>query len=289
MDYMIHVGIVAVIFAIMSLSLNVLTGFTGLPSLCHAAFAGIGAYTSALLSLRMGLPPVLTLPAAMGMAAALAAVLGRASVRVRNDYMALVTFGFAVLYQSLARNWVELTRGPMGLTGVPAVTLFGYTIQSPAEYLLLAGALLALTWITLRVVVKSPFGRLLCAMRDNEAAVRSAGKDVDAIQVRIFATTAAFAGLAGALYAHYITYVDPDSFSALDSLTVLLMVVFGGLGSLLGSVVGAVVLVTVPELLRLLALPPAVAGPVRQMFYGVLLMSLVLLGSRGLLGRYRWM
>ncbi|HID93192.1 MAG TPA: branched-chain amino acid ABC transporter permease [bacterium (Candidatus Stahlbacteria)] len=249
----------------------------------------MGAYMSALLALRLGLSPWIGLLAGACVAALLGIVIGFPSVRLKGDYLALVTFGFGVIVYAIAKNWVSVTRGPMGLPGIPQFSVFGYQLSTIWSYLILVGAFVALTFFVLRRVTNSPFGRVLKSIREDEIASEALGKDTTRHKLLVFIIGAFFAGIGGSLYAHYITFIDPSSFTVMESITILLMVIFGGMGSILGSVVGAIVLVVFPELLRFLGMPSAIAAQARQMIYGLLLVVLMIRRPQGLLGRYRFM
>ena len=288
MAYILHILIIAGIYIILALSLNLIVGYTGLPALGHAAFSCIGAYMSALLALRLGLSPWIGLLAGACVAALLGIVIGFPSVRLKGDYLALATFGFGVIVYAIAKNWVSVTRGPMGLPGIPQFSIFGFQISDIWSYLILVAAFVALTIFVLRRVTNSPFGRVLKSIREDEIASEALGKDTTKHKLLVFIIGAFFAGVGGSLYAHYITFIDPSSFTVMESITILLMVIFGGMGSILGSVVGATVLVVFPELLRFLGMPSAIEAQMRQMIYGLLLVILMIKRPQGLLGRYRF-
>ena len=218
----------------------------------------------------------------------LGVVIAIPSLRLKGDYLAIATFGLGVIVYSVAKNWVSLTRGPMGLPGIPGFSFFGWQVSEIWAYLILVIAFVLLTYFAIGRVVNSPFGRILTGIREDEIATLAMGKDVDRHKVLVFVIGAFFAGIAGSLYAHYITFIDPSSFTIMESITILLMVVFGGMGSLAGSFVGASVLVVFPELLRFVGLPSSIAAPLRQMIYGLLLIVLMLRRPQGILGRYRW-
>ncbi len=288
MEYFLHILVITGIYVILTLSLNLVVGYTGLAALGHAAFSCVGAYTSALLALNYGVSPWLGLIAGACVAAVLGVVIGAPSLRLRGDYLALATFGLGVIVYSVAKNWVAVTRGPMGLPGIPGFSVFGAEISAVWSYLILVAVFVVLTYLVIRRIVRSPFGRILRAIRDDELAALAMGKNVDKHKIIVFVVGAFFAGIAGSLYAHYITFIDPSSFTVMESITILLMVVFGGMGSLGGSFVGAAVLVIFPELLRFLGMPSSVAAPLRQMIYGLLLIGLMLKRPQGILGTYRW-
>ncbi len=288
MEYFLHILIIAGIYIILTLSLNLIVGYTGLPALGHAAFSCVGAYTSSLLALNFGISPWFGLLIGAGVAVLFGIAIGYPSLRLKGDYLALATFGFGVIVYSVAKNWVSLTRGPMGLPGIPRFSIFGFSLDPLWSYLLLVTVFVLLTIFVLRRVVGSPFGRVLRSIREDEIASEALGKDTAKYKLIVFMLGAFFAGIAGSLYAHYITFIDPSSFTVMESITILLMVIFGGMGNILGSVIGATVLVVFPELLRFLGMPSSIEAPARQMIYGLLLVILMIKRPQGLLGRYRF-
>lgn len=288
MEYILHILVISGIYIILTISLNLIVGFTGLPSMGHAAFSCIGAYTSALLALNMGLSPWIGLFVGACVAALSGIIIGYPSVRLKGDYLALTTFGLGVIVYSIAKNWVSLTRGPMGLPGIPGFSIFGFQLSEIWSYLLLVLVSVIVTVFIIKRIVNSPFGRILRSIREDEIASEVLGKNVSKYKLLVFIIGAFFAGIAGSLYAHYITFIDPSSFTVMESITILLMVIFGGMGSISGSVVGAVILVVFPELLRFLGMPSSIAAPMRQMIYGLLLIVLMLKRPRGLMGVYHF-
>jgi len=288
MEYLFHILVITGIYIILTQSLNLVIGYTGLPSLGHAAFSCVGAYTSALLALYFGLSPWFGIIIGACAAIAIAAVLGAASLRLKGDYLALATLGFGLIVYSVAKNWVLLTEGPMGLPGIHRFSILGFQLSEAWSYLLLVIAFVLLTNLVLKRIVNSPFGRVLQGVREDEVATLAMGKNVNKYKITVFVVGAFFAGIAGGLYAHYITFIDPSSFTVMESITILLMVVFGGMGSLTGSIIGASILVLLPEILRFIGLPSFVAAPLRQMMYGLLLVVLMLKQPMGLLGKYRF-
>ena len=270
------------------MSLNLVVGYTGLAALGHAAFFAMGAYTSSLLSLNYGISPWLGLFIGACFAALVGVVIGIPSLRLKGDYLAIATFGSGVIVYSIAKNWVSLTRGPMGLPGIPGFSVFGLQISAIWSYLILVAFFVFLTYFAISRVVDSPFGRILRGIREDEIATLAMGKDVNRHKILVFVVGAFFAGIAGSLYAHYITFIDPSSFTVMESITILLMVVFGGMGSLRGSFVGAAILIIFPEMLRFLGMPSSIAAPMRQMIYGLLLIGLMLKRPQGILGKYKF-
>lgn len=288
MEYFIHILIITGIYIILTLSLNLIVGYTGLPALGHAAFSCVGAYASSLLAFNYGVSPWLGLLVGAITAGILGIIIGFPSIRLKGDYLALATFGFAVIVYSIAKNWVDLTRGPMGLPGIPRFSLFRVQLSETWQYLIITVVFVLITYFVIQRITNSPFGRILTGIREDEIATQAMGKDINKHKLLVFIIGAFFAGIAGSLYAHYITFIDPSSFTVMESITILLMVVFGGMGSLCGSFLGAAILVIFPEMLRFLGMPSSIAAPLRQMIYGLLLIVLMLWRPQGILGRYRW-
>jgi len=288
MEYLLHILVISGIYIILTLSLNLIVGYTGLFALGHAAFYSIGAYTSSLLALNIGLSPWIGLLIGACVAVLSGIVIGYPAVQLKGDYLALATFGLGVIIYSIAKNWVSLTRGPMGLPGIPGFSIFGFQLSEIWSYLLLVLVFVVITIFVINRIVNSPFGRILRSIREDEIASEVLGKDTTRHKLLVFIIGAFFAGIAGSLYAHYITFIDPSSFTVMESITILFMVIFGGMGSISGSIVGAVILVVFPELLRFLGMPSSIAAPIRQMIYGLLLVVLMIKRPQGIMGAYRF-
>ena len=288
MEYLLHILIISGIYIILTLSLNLILGFTGIPALGHIAFACVGAYTSSLLALNYGISPWIGLLIGAVLASLLGIVIGFPSMRLKGDYLALATFGFGVIVYSISKNWVDLTRGPMVLPGIPKFSVFGFELQPVWAYLILVIVFVFITTFVINRIVDSPFGRILRSIREDEIASLSIGKNINKYKLIVFVDGAFFAGIAGSLYAHYITFIDPSSFTVMESIAVLLMVVFGGMGNIKGSFIGALMLIIFPELLRFLGMPSSIAAPLRQMIYGLLLIVLMIERPQGIIGQYRF-
>jgi branched-chain amino acid transport system permease protein len=275
--YHLHVLIMAGIFAVLAQSLNLLLGYTGLLSLGHAAFFGIGAYASALLTLRAGWPFLAGLAAAVALAGLAGWAIGRLALRLRGAYFVLVTLSFAGVVSLVSVNWMDLTNGPLGLPGVPPPA-FGPLVlrgKAAAYYLVLAAA--ALAYLICLRLVRSRIGRALVALRENEALAAAVGIDGTRYLVLATVVSAAMAGAAGSLYAHYTRFVSPEVFLFGYTVTMVIMVVAGGKGTLAGPVVGAVIFTALPETLR------AVTSWQWQMLaYGVLLILTIFFLPRGI-------
>ena len=275
--YLLHLAVLAGIYLILAVSLNLIIGYAGQVSLGHAAFYGIGAYTSALVALHWHFPFPLAALSAMLVAGGCGLALGLPTLRLKEDYLAIVTLGFGVIMDLVFLN-LEITGGPDGLPGIPSPALLGVSLRPAGLYLIVVAVSVALVLLLTWRLVGSYHGRALRAIRDHEVTAQVMGINTPAYKVVIFALAAALAGLAGSLYAHYITFINPESFGLHTSILILAMVVLGGMGSLPGSVAGAVILTALPELLRQFQ-------AYQDLVYGGLLIGLLILRPEGLLGR----
>jgi branched-chain amino acid transport system permease protein len=280
--YHLHVAIMAGIFGVLALSLNLLLGFTGQLSLGHAAFFGIGAYTSALLTLKAEWSFWPALVAAVALAGAAGWLIGRLALKLRGAYFVLVTISFAGVISLVSVNWIELTNGPLGLPGVPAPELFGWSLRGKTAYYYLVLAALALSYLVCARLVNSRIGRAFVALRENEPLAESIGVDVTHYLVLAAVVSAAMAGLGGSLYAHYTRFVSPEVFLFTYTVTMVIMVVAGGKGTLAGPLVGAVLFTVLPEALR-----AAASWQWQMLAYGVLLVLLVFVLPRGIVPAVR--
>jgi len=283
--YLIHLLILIGIYIILAISLNLAMGFTGLLNIGHVAFYGVGAYTSALLVLNLGVPFWLGLLIGGSVASLFGLLLAIPSIKLRGDYLAIATLGFAIIIENIFRNWVSLTRGPLGLPGIPKPSLFGFTF-SGFSYLILVAFFAFITYIFIKYITNAPFGRVLKAIREDELVVSSLGKNVIKYKTQALMISAFFAGIAGSLYAHYITFIDPSSFTIIESILIISMVIVGGLASVEGSIIGAIILILLPEPLRFLPLPSFVIGALRQMIYAGILIYLLIKRPQGILGEF---
>jgi len=275
--YVLHLAILAGIYIILTLSLNLIIGYAGQVSLGHAAFYGIGAYASALVSLHWHFPfPAAVLAAILG-AGLCGFALGLPTLRLKEDYLAIVTLGFGVIVDLVFLN-LDITGGPDGLPGIPPPSFSGLSLREPWQYLILVVLAVLLVLVATYRLVDSYHGRALRAIRDHEITAQVMGINTPAYKVLIFTLAAALAGLAGSLYTHYITFINPESFGLHTSILILTMVVLGGMGSIARSVLGAVILTILPEMLRQ-------AHAYQDLIYGGLLVGLLILRPAGILGR----
>jgi branched-chain amino acid transport system permease protein len=293
--YLLHLMITTGIFIIAAMSLNLLLGFTGQLSLGHVAFFGIGAYTSALVSLgfdvhilpgfTVGLTPKpvwFAMLSGIAVAGLTGYAIGKLAFRVRGAYFVIVSISFAEVVRLVALNWVELTQGPMALNNIPALTLGAGAfelsfLRKPAFFLLML-ATAVVSYVIIARLVRSRAGRAMIALRENESLAMSVGIDVTHYLVVATVVSAAIAGMAGALYTHYIRIVDPDIFLFIYTVTMVIMVITGGKGTLAGPIVGGVLFGFVPEGLRAMAIEPEL----QWVIYGVLMVLVVFFLPRGI-------
>jgi branched-chain amino acid transport system permease protein len=276
-EYVLNTAVLAGIYVILAASLNITNGYTGLFSFGHAAFYGIGAYTAAILATRLGWGFALTLPAAGVVAALFGAALALITLRLSGIFLALVTIGFQEITFLVTLNWIALTRGPMGIPGVPPPALGGYELRGNTGYYYLILALDVLTLFVVARVVTSRVGRAFVAIREDELAAQASGLPTFRLKVLAFVIATFFAGLAGAFFAHHARFVSADSFRLDETFIILTMLIVGGLGSFLGPIVGAVALVILPEVSRVLA-------EYRGVIYGLVLIAVILFRPEGVAG-----
>jgi branched-chain amino acid transport system permease protein len=285
--YIAHYLVMVGIYAILALSLNLLIGYSGIFSLAHAAIYGIGAYASALVALKLGLGFWGGMLIAAGVGALASALVAIPSLRVSGDYYVVASFGLQVVVLAVFMNWTDLTNGHAGLPGIPRPNVLGWVIDQPFEYVFLAAAFAVLTYAVCWRLTNSAFGRVLQAIRDDEIAAQAMGKNVVQVKIVVACISSALGAMAGSLYAHYITYINPSSFALHESIFIASLVILGGSERLSGPIVGAFLLLAIPEVLKFLAIPDTVAAPMRQVIYGALLIIFMLVRPEGILGRAR--
>ena len=250
-DYYLNILILGCLNAMLVLGLNLLMGYAGQVSLGHAAFFGLGAYASAVLTKTLGLPIPVGLLGGVGVSALVGGLIGIPTLKLRGHYLAMATLGFGVIVYIFLNECVPLTGGPSGFVAIPRLSLFGYAFASDkAYYYLCAGVLALLTLACLRLMA-SRTGRALRAIHVSESAAQAMGIDVAGHKLLVFVFSAAFAGLAGGLYAHYLCFLAPSSFGFNVSVQLVTMVVLGGMASTWGALAGAFFLTALPEALRM--------------------------------------
>jgi ABC-type branched-subunit amino acid transport system permease subunit/ABC-type branched-subunit amino acid transport system ATPase component len=284
MDYLLHILVMISLYAILAASFNLLIGFAGLFALSQAAFFGVGAYTTAILATKLGLPFPVPLVASVLLTAAVGILVALPALRIGGDHLVIVTLALQIIVIAIMVNWRGVTGGTDGIAGIPKIVIAGTALDTPARFLPFAVAMAAVCLAIAGRLAASPFARAVRAMRENEQAVQAAGKNIVAIKLAVFAFSAGLAAVAGGLYAQYISYVSAETFTIDATIYILAMVILGGTGNLWGSLLGAVILTALPELLKFVALPPDIADKSRQILYGLALIVILLLRPQGLLG-----
>lgn len=280
-SFFIHIFIMSAINAVLAMGLNLCMGYIGEKSLGHAAFFGIGAYTTAIMSTHFGLSNPVNLMAALGVTFVFALVIGIPSLRLRGPYFAIVTLGFVLILQLLILNGESLTGGPMGLPGIKKLTVPGlgeaFTLSTDVHYYHLA---MIIFWVALAltmVMTSSKMGRAWLAIRENMDLAESVGINAFRYKLIAFLTGAVLAGLVGAVYAHYIGFVSPRIVDTWTNVFLAAMVVIGGEGTILGPIIGAIMLTMLPEVLRF-------AEAYRMLVYGIILLITVMFAPQGIVG-----
>ena len=286
MEYLLHIGIMLSIYVILVLSTNLTVGMANLLTLCQAAFYGIGAYIGTYFLMLFNLPFVAIALLVMLATGLTSLLISFASVKLKGDYFILGTLGFQMIVYTLLYNWTDVTRGPYGIPGIPSVKLLGlWSLDGIYTYFALAVALAVVVTFVFSRIQQSPYGRILKAIRTDELSAKALGRNTVQLKAWAFFISASFAGVAGLIYASYISYIDPTSFTLDESIFIITALFIGGIGSnVWGPVAGAAVVVILPELLRFVGLPDAVAANLRQIIYGLTLIVLMFVRPQGLLG-----
>jgi branched-chain amino acid transport system permease protein len=271
-DFWLHVLNMIGLFVILGLSLNLLLGYAGMASMAHAAFFGVGAYTAALAARHLGLPFPLTMVAAVAVAALLAGVVTFPALRVRGEYLILLTLAFQMVVYGLMLSWVDLTEGRTGISAIPRPRILGVTLVTPAQFLPLIALCAAGVFAVAYRIGESPLGRVLKALRDDEVAALAIGKSVLRYKVLVFCVSGGLAAVAAALFTHYQAFINPFSFNLDRSIFIVALVVLGGTANPVGTVVGGILFVGLPELLRFLQARQDIVDAIRNLLFGLLLM-----------------
>jgi branched-chain amino acid transport system permease protein len=277
-SFILRIHILIMVYAALALGLNLPTGYTGQVSLGNAAFFAIGAYTSALLVTNAGWGFFAALPVAALLAGAAGLLVGLPSLRLSGSYLSIVTLGFAEIVRMILINWHSMTNGPMGIRNIPRPFLFGMELSlrnGGAYYLMLV--ILLLTALACHLIVRSKIGRAFIAIKEDELAATMMGIRTVRYKVLAFVLSAIISGIVGGFYAHFMRYIDPNTFTFDTSILILSIVIFGGMGTLRGMFLGAILLISFPEVLRFLE-------EYRFVFYGLVLVLMMQFRPQGLLG-----
>lgn len=276
-NYLLHMANISMMFAILTISLNILSGFTGLMSVGHIAFFGIGAYTAAILTTKAGMPILVGFLAAGVVSALFSLLLGLPTMRLRGMYFSVATMAFGEIIYQLIKNLEPLTGGTKGITKIPPIEILGISFKGYRNfyYLMLLGLVLVIL-LTHNLKNSRP-GRAMLAIRANDIAAEAMGVNVVTYKLVAFMASAFFAGVAGAFYAHEVRYISPETFASVESATLLAMMVVGGIGSIPGAILGGAALTILPEVLRFI-------GEYRLVLYGAAVVAIIIFAPKGLGG-----
>ncbi|MFI4986228.1 MAG: branched-chain amino acid ABC transporter permease [Alphaproteobacteria bacterium] len=283
--YAMNLATLIAINAILAITLNFIMGYAGIFSLAHALFFGVGAYTAAWVALHVSSGFFIAVPAAVLLAALLSLALALPALRVRGEYFVAASLGLQVVGATIFAEWKSVTGGIGGVIGIPPVQFFGMAVSDPAAFLVLALVCLGLVIAISHALVRASFGRSLTAIRDSESAASAYGKNVARIKTLAVVLSSGLSAIAGALYAFYLSFINVESFTLDTSILLMAMVIIGGTGTLMGPIVGTVLLMLLPAGLSYLwFLPPTEIGSLQQVIYGSLMVLLMIFRPGGLIG-----
>lgn len=287
MDYILHLSIIVAIHSILAISLNYIAGFAGILSLSHATFYGVGAYTTAILTTQYGFTFIPSLLVGIMITTFISWLASFPILKLKDDSLVLVSFGFAIIAYNILLNWTSLTNGPLGIKGVLAPTIFDFSFFQKPYFLALCLLLLIVTYLFFSHIVKTPYGTVIKGVRENAKVTSVNGHAVKSYQRSVFVLGALFASMAGSLIATYLSFIEPKLFDLMPSVLLLIMVILGGMANLKGSILGAFILVVIPELLRFIGLPHQYLAEIQQMIYGLVLIAVMFWRPQGLMGEYK--
>lgn len=286
MNYLFHILVMLEIYILLAISANQKVGLSGLLSLAQAVFYGIGAYAAAITITKFGFSYWMALPMAMFTCVIAALLFSFIAGKVRELYFSLATLALQIIFFSLAYNWISITNGSYGISGISNPEIFGLKIKNPGSF-----ALFGAVWVLIVILfyswfLKTPVSRLIQATRDDQIAVLSLGKNPNYYKRISIILSAIIAGIAGTLYATYATYIDPSSFTLEESILILSIVLIGGAGRIIGPVTGAIIYILLPELLKFMQMPNGIAANMRMIIFGLLLVLIVRFKPKGIFGKY---
>lgn len=281
-NYAMRIIIYIGLYVVLALGLNVVMGFTGLLNIGHAAFYAVGAYTTAVLMVNHGMSFWLTVPLGMALGTLVGIVLGFPTLRVRDDYLAIVTLGFGQIVYIVSNNWMGLTRGPRGIPGIPApsITLgdWRFVFESYPAYYYLILAFVLLTIAACLRVVDSRVGLAWLAIREDEDVAEVMGVHLVYYKTLAFGFSAALGAMAGSFFAVFQSFVSPNSFTILESVIIITIPILGGLGSIRGTILGAIIMIGAPEVFRS-------ASEYRMLIMGALMVVMMIVRPEGIFGK----
>lgn len=285
LEYVETVLVFVCIYGLAGMAFDLLLGYAGLASLAQASFVGLGAYSTALLTTKLGWGFFPSLFVGIGVAALLGFLIGVAVLRLSGDYLMVATVGFVFAIEALLVGWQGLTGGPNGVPGIPPITIGGFAFSTPGRFLLFSVLICIVFYFLSSRLVKSPYGRILQAMCNDEIATSSMGKNLVTVKLSIFVISSGMAAVSGSLYAHFITFVDPFHYSLHQTFFLFIIVVLGGMRTLIGAFLGALILLGIPEIVRFMGLPTGTMGHVSEIIYGSILVIVAMFRPQGLLGK----
>ncbi len=288
MGYLSHIFILINIYIILTVATGLIVGLSRMISLGQAAFYGLGAYITALCILLLDLSLIPSLILVMLVNGILSLLLALPAIRLKGDYFILATLAFQFIVYALLNNLTGITNGSLGISGIVPVSLLGvYTIEGQSGFLILSMVLMLIGVAVFYKIYHSPFGTVLKAIREDEVALQTMGRNTRKMKVLAFVISSAFIGWASYIFATYMSYIYPGGFHLEESIFILVAVLIGGSGTIRGSIAGAVFVIVLPELLRFAGLPDSVAGPMEQIMFGLILILVMRFRSNGLLGELK--
>lgn len=286
MEYIFHIVIMLNIYIMLVLSANLTIGMANLLTMCQAAFYGIGAYIGTFFLMQFHIPLVAIIAIVSLVTGLFSFIVSYASVKLKGDYFVLATMGFQLIVYTVLYNWTSVTRGPYGIPGIPGIRILGFwELSGVYAYLALSVVLAVVVVLLFNNLHDSPYGRELRAIKADELMAQSMGRNTVAAKAWAFFISAAVAGVAGVIYASYVSYIDPTSFTLNESIFIISALFIGGIGNIKGPVFGALFVVLLPEALRFVGLPDAIAANLRQIIYGLALILVVYFRPQGLFGK----
>lgn len=289
LDYILLICIYTGIFAISSLGLNLVVGYTGLLSLCQAAFLAIGAYSTAILMTACGTGFFLSMIISGFIGSVTGLLIGIPSLRLKGDYLAIATLGFGEIVKNIILNWDRVTKGPMGINAIPGFSIAGITLtyMDKQAWAILIWAIVAISYYLIRRMIRSRIGRALEAIREDEIAASAMGINTAKYKVGAFTFGALLAGIAGSIFACFNQSVAPLTFDFMMSIMILCMAVLGGLGNSFATIIGTVIIIITSELPRLLGVSHIIPPQLNQIFFGLILVIMMIYRPQGLIGRVK--
>jgi len=287
MEYIIHILVFIIIYGIVAISLDIVLGWAGLLNVSQPAFLGIGAYSFAICTTRYHMSSIVAILIGIVISGIVSLGVGYTLRKLKSEYYTLASLGLMAIFTGLATNLDKLTRGPLGIGGVPKLTLGISSLTPQIQFFIIALIIIVVLLIAVQYILKAPFGRILAALRDDDEALQHFGYNTPRFKLFAFVFASVIASIGGALLASYLGYINPGLFSIAEGIFLFSIVIIGGLGSSQGAIMGTLILFMIPELLRFVGLPDEAAAYIRQILYGVFLVGAAIILPRGLLGRFK--